>query len=42
MYIKYYALNEDKALAAAKKHREYGRTKAVFEAQEYPEMKKLL
>lgn len=42
MYMKYYALNEDKALAAAKKHREYGRTKAVFEAQEYPEMKKTL
>ena len=42
MYMKYYALSEEKALAAVKKHREYGRTKAVFEAQEYPEMKKTL
>lgn len=42
MYMKHYALSEEEALAATKKHREYGRTKAIFEAQEYPEMKKTL
>lgn len=36
MYMKMYGVEEEVALLAAQKHREYGRTKAVFEATVYP------
>lgn len=36
MYMKLYGVDEEEALKAAKKHREYGRTKAIYEAMLYP------
>lgn len=42
MYMKIYGLDEDRALLAAQKHREYGRTKAIFEANVYPGIVELL
>ena len=42
MYMKYYELDESMALKAAQKHREYGRTKAVYEAAMYPNMENTL
>lgn len=42
MYMKVYGIDEDTALQAAKKHREYGRTKAIYEAKVYPEIIDLL
>lgn len=35
MYMKIYGINEENALMATKYHREYGRTKAIFEAELY-------
>lgn len=42
MYMQIYGLDEDRALLAAQKHREYGRTKAIFEAKVYPGIVELL
>lgn len=42
MYRKLYGLDEDTALLAAQKHREYGRTEAVYEAEVYPGIVQLL
>ena len=42
MYMKQYGIDEETALKAAKKHREYGRTKAVFEAEVYEGMEDVL
>ena len=42
MYQRIYGLNEDRALLAAQKHREYGRTKAIYEAEIYPGIPELL
>ena len=36
MYMKLFNVNEETALGLAKKHREYGKTKAINEANEYP------
>jgi len=36
MYAQVYGLGEEQALFAAQKHREYGRTKAIYEAEVYP------
>ena len=38
MYMNIYGLDESLALLAARYHREYGRTKAVYEAEPYPDM----
>lgn len=35
MYMKYYGLSENEALIAVEKHREYGRTKGIYEAKQY-------
>ncbi|MBD5497017.1 MAG: HAD-IA family hydrolase [Lachnospiraceae bacterium] len=42
MYREIYGLNEQKALAAAKKHREYGASRAVYEAKVYDGMEEVL
>lgn len=42
MYKKIFELSEEKALWAVKKHREYGKEKAIFEAKVYPEIKNVL
>ena len=42
MYQRIYGLSEDAALQAAQKHREYGKTKAIYEAQVYPGIQELL
>lgn len=42
MYSKIYGLSEDDALRAAQFHREYGKTKALYEASVYPGMPELL
>ena len=42
MYMKVYGLDEDQALLAAQKHREYGRTKAIYDAGIYPGIPELL
>lgn len=42
MYMQIYGLDENRALLAAQKHREYGRTKAIFEAKVYPGIIELL
>lgn len=42
MYMQIYGLDESRALLAAQKHREYGRTKAIFEAKVYPGIVELL
>lgn len=42
MYQEMYDLDEEMAFEAAKKHREYGRSRGVFEACVYPEMKECL
>ena len=36
MYMEVYGLDEASALQAARYHREYGRTKAIYEAKAYP------
>lgn len=36
MYMKVYGVSEDIALEAARKHREYGKSKAIYEAKPYP------
>ena len=38
MYMDVYGLDEVSALLAARFHREYGRTKAIYEAEPYPDM----
>lgn len=38
MYKEKYGLSEEMALEAAKKHREYGKTKAIYEAKLYPDV----
>lgn len=42
MYMKVYGVNEETALEAAKRHRQYGRERAVYEAKVYPGIKSLL
>lgn len=42
MYSRIYGLDEDQALLAAQKHREYGRTRAIYEAEVYPGIPELL
>ncbi len=42
MYMDIYGVDEETALAAAKYHREYGRNKAIFEAEVYPGIPDLL
>lgn len=42
MYSRIYGLDEDQALLAAQKHREYGRTRAIYEAEVYPGIRELL
>lgn len=42
MYRKVYGLSEELATEAAKKHREYGKTQAIYEAEEYPNMSNTL
>ena len=42
MYMKVYGLDEEKAFEAAKFHREYGRTKAIYEAVLYDGVLELL
>lgn len=42
MYVQIYSVDEETALKAAQKHREYGKTKAVYEAEVYPEIEELL
>ena len=42
MYKSIYGLSEEEALLAAQKHREYGRTRAIYEAQVYPGIRELL
>ena len=42
MYKKIYNVSEDKALLAAKYHREYGRTHAIYEAKVYPKIIEVL
>lgn len=42
MYKKIYNLTDEVAFQAALNHREYGKTKAIYEANLYPEIKDLL
>lgn len=42
MYRKVYGLSDELADKAAKKHREYGKTKAIYEAEEYCNMSSTL
>lgn len=42
MYQRIYGLTEDQAFLAAQKHREYGKTKAIYEAKVYPGIRELL
>lgn len=42
MYMQVYNVDEDIALKAAQKHREYGKTKAIYEAKVYPGIEELL
>lgn len=42
MYAQIYGLEEERAFLAAQKHREYSRTKAIYEAAVYPEIVQLL
>lgn len=42
MYRKIYGLDDEAALQAAKYHREYGRTKAIYEASVYPGIEDVL
>lgn len=42
MYRSIYGLDEGQSLLAAQKHREYGRTRAIYEAQVYPGIRELL
>ena len=42
MYMDVYGLEEESALLAVRYHREYGRTKAVYEAIPYPDMLRTL
>ena len=38
MYMKKFDLDDKAAFEVAKKHREYGRTKAIYEAKQYPDI----
>lgn len=42
MYMSVYHVDEKVALKAAKKHREYGKTRAIYEAKVYPGMAEVL
>lgn len=42
MYMHIYGLDEDRALLAAQKHREYGSAKAIYEAEVYPGIEEVL
>lgn len=42
MYMRLYGVDEATAFTAAKKHREYGRTKAIYEAKVYPDVRETL
>lgn len=42
MYMTVYGVSEEIAMKAAQKHREYGRSKAIYEAVPYPDMKSTL
>lgn len=42
MYQKIYGLDDQAALAAAKKHREYGTVRAVYEAEVYEGIEEVL
>ncbi|MCI8387059.1 MAG: HAD hydrolase-like protein [Clostridiales bacterium] len=42
MYMKTYGVDEETAFKAAQKHREYARTKAIYEADLYPGISELL
>lgn len=42
MYMQVYNVDEDIASKAAQKHREYGKTKAIYEAEVYPGIVELL
>ena len=42
MYKQVYNVDEDIALKAAQMHREYGKTKAIYEAEVYPGIEELL
>lgn len=42
MYMEIYEVDEETALQAAQKHREYARTKAIYEAKVYPGIIELL
>lgn len=42
MYMSVFGVSEEIALIAAQKHREYGRTKAIYEATPYPDMESVL
>ena len=38
MYMKKFGLDDKAAFEVAKKHREYGRTRAIYEAKQYPDI----
>lgn len=42
VYMKEYGIDEATAFCAAQKHREYGKTKAIYEAQSYPGIQEVL
>lgn len=42
MYMKKFGLDDKTAFEVAQKHREYGRTKAIYEAKQYPGIKNIL
>ncbi len=42
MYMRVYGVSEDIALGAARKHREYGKSKAIYEAKPYPNVRSTL
>ena len=42
MYMQVYGANEEDAVLATQKHREYGKTKAIYEAKVYSGMEKTL
>lgn len=42
MYMKMYGVDEATAFVATQKHREYGKSKAIYEATVYPQIRSLL
>ncbi|MFR4046746.1 MAG: HAD hydrolase-like protein [Blautia sp.] len=42
MYMKKFGLDDKAAFEVAKKHREYGRTRAIYEAKPYPDIESTL